>query len=270
LLHLSSVLKRQMGVDILLAGADLQKNLRARRLSAQLAVAAAHRVNVYLDREVALNHLERGFQDVSAHLKGRLGVLEVRKKEAEASKKLFLDSLTRLRDDPRLQAALREEAGAIQSSLKASVARYETWRDSREKFSSLKTKLRFPFVPSVIVNAFGVPDKKAANSAALVHRGIVIQLENNISADGVSVRAIAWGRVGFAGNIPGYGPTVVVDHGMGYHGVYAGFQDLKVKEGGVVKPREAVGFFRPARVRPKIVFELWKDGVPIDPAPWFQ
>ena len=122
-----------------------------------------------------------------------------------------------------------------------------------------------------MVNAFGVPDKEATNSAALVHRGVVIQLDNLISVEGVSVRSIAWGRVGFSGNIPGYGPTVVVDHGMGYHGVYAGFQELKVDEGSVVKPREAVGFFRPAKVRlPKIVFELWKDGVPVDPSPWFQ
>ena len=75
-----------MGVDVLLAGADLQRNLRARRLSAQLAVGAAHRVNVYLDREVALRELEGGLEHVSAHLKERLAELELRRQEADKSK----------------------------------------------------------------------------------------------------------------------------------------------------------------------------------------
>ena len=169
-----------------------------------------------------------------------------------------------------MQEALVADAGTLRKALNERVRRFESWRDSRKTFPSLKRSLRWPFIPCDVVSKFGVPDKKATSSVALVHRGVVIKLHRTIAEEGVSVRSAAWGRVGFAGTIPGYGTTIVVDHGMGYHAVYAGFDELRVKEGDVVKPREAVGFFTPRNIQPKMVFELWKDGVPIDPVPWFS
>ena len=62
----------------------------------------------------------------------------------------------------------------------------------------------------------------------------------------------------------------VLDHGEGYYGVYAGFDVLKTKVGEVVAPRERVGFFRPSLKNPRFVFELLKDGEPVNPEEWFR
>lgn len=45
------------------------------------------------------------------------------------------------------------------------------------------------------------------------------------------VQSIAEGKVSYAANLPGYGNTVIVDHGSGYMSIYTGLSKISVREG---------------------------------------
>lgn len=56
-----------------------------------------------------------------------------------------------------------------------------------------------------------------------------------------SVKTIAEGNVSYAANLPGYGNTVIVDHGSGYMSVYTGLSQITVREGSKVNNGQSLG-----------------------------
>ncbi|XXQ67649.1 murein hydrolase activator EnvC family protein [Neisseriaceae bacterium B1] len=56
-----------------------------------------------------------------------------------------------------------------------------------------------------------------------------------------SVQSIAEGSVSYAANLPGYGNTVIVDHGSGYMSVYTGLSRIGVREGSQVSNGQNIG-----------------------------
>ncbi|GHD00236.1 M23 family metallopeptidase [Novosphingobium pokkalii] len=88
---------------------------------------------------------------------------------------------------------------------------------------------------------------------------------------GMSVHAAAAGRVVFAGNEPErFGQLIVIDHGGGWVTAYAYLGRVDVQEGQRVLARQAI-----ARIgksgeakKPTLHFELRRDNVPRDPAPY--
>jgi murein hydrolase activator len=268
--QLASVLGRQLPLDVLLTGADLQENLRSRRAAGLLLDQTVRAARANHARKQALDDLAAGIERTGKLLEKRRETEALAREHAEAARARHEARFDELQSDPELRRALADDAGRIRDALRDELAELEAWRGARDTFDTLQGQLRLPFVPAKIEVRFGEPDRSARRSVALVHCGVVVRILREVSKDGVSMRAIAWGRVDFAGDVPGYGPTVVVDHGVGFHGVYAGFEELRVKAGEVVKPRAALGYFKRTKVRPRAVLELWKDGVPVDPAPWFQ
>ena len=102
-------------------------------------------------------------------------------------------------------------------------------------------------------------------------------------ANGISYRAapdarvvaICNGRVAFAAPFRSYGLLLILDCGGGYHTVLAGFERLDVKVGQIVAAGEPVGVmpgWDPASTgnRPTLYVELWRQGKPVNPAPWLK
>lgn len=81
------------------------------------------------------------------------------------------------------------------------------------------------------------------------------------------------GRVMFAAPFRSFGLLLIIDCGGPYHGVLAGMERLDVKPGRTVEAGEKLGVMadwdpRSGNTRPTLYLELWRDGRPIDPAPW--
>jgi murein hydrolase activator len=102
-------------------------------------------------------------------------------------------------------------------------------------------------------------------------------------ANGISYRAapdarvvaVCSGRVAFAAPFRSYGLLLILDCGGGYHTVLAGFERLDVKVGQIVTAGEPVGVmpgWDPASSgnRPTLYVELWRQGKPVNPAPWLK
>lgn len=97
-----------------------------------------------------------------------------------------------------------------------------------------------------------------------IHRGVDIQVPS-----GTEVRAMAGGRVRFAGEMRGYGNVVWIDHGGEVLSVYAHLSELRVRTGQAVDGREVVGLSGSSGEvsAPHLHFEIWRWGRVTDPVP---
>jgi murein DD-endopeptidase MepM/ murein hydrolase activator NlpD len=101
------------------------------------------------------------------------------------------------------------------------------------------------------------------NGQTRFHKGTDIAL-----AYGHEVQAAASGRVAFAGERPGYGLTVVIDHGAGLETRYAHLSGYSVRVGDAVGSGQVVARSGNSgrSTGPHLHFEVLQGGRPVDPA----
>ena len=87
------------------------------------------------------------------------------------------------------------------------------------------------------------------------------------AAYGQEVDAVSEGRVAFAGEAPGYGNTVVIEHSGGASTRYAHLAAIDVYKGERVQAGEAIGTVgQTGRLTgPHLHFELLQNGRPVNP-----
>lgn len=101
----------------------------------------------------------------------------------------------------------------------------------------------------------------------LMHKGLFFAAEPSSP-----VTCIADGTVVLAGRLPGYGKSVIVDHGDNYYSVYAFTSQLKVKEGAKIKEGETLALAGGASplFGPGLYFEIRHFTDAIDPRRWIK
>ncbi len=86
------------------------------------------------------------------------------------------------------------------------------------------------------------------------------------------VQSVFDGRVAFAGNMPGFGKTVIIDHGDHYYTVYANADYLKVSEGDTVREGQSIAEsgYGTQHKQPGLYFEIRHFSDAIDPLGWIK
>jgi murein DD-endopeptidase MepM/ murein hydrolase activator NlpD len=97
-----------------------------------------------------------------------------------------------------------------------------------------------------------------------VHRGIDIAVP-----EGTPVRAMAPGRVHFAGTMSGYGQVIIIEHNRHTRSLYAHLSEIHVRAGQALQGRPVIGLSgATGRVTgPHLHFEILHRGRPEDPVP---
>ncbi len=97
-----------------------------------------------------------------------------------------------------------------------------------------------------------------------IHRGVDIAVPV-----GTEVRAMAPGRVRFAGTMRGYGKVVWIDHGGSVMSVYAHLSRIGVTTGEEVRDHDPIGLSGSSgdAQAPHLHFEIWRWGRQVDPVP---
>lgn len=97
-----------------------------------------------------------------------------------------------------------------------------------------------------------------------VHRGVDIAVPV-----GTPIRAMAPGRVAFAGAMRGYGLVVVMDHPRGVRTVYAHLSEIRVRRGDELRDRAIIALSGSSGQSsgPHLHFEVQRRGGPEDPVP---
>jgi murein DD-endopeptidase MepM/ murein hydrolase activator NlpD len=126
-----------------------------------------------------------------------------------------------------------------------------------DTFAASRGSLPPPVAGKVVAN-YGQQHKTGAT-----YRGVILRAGHS-----APIKAVAGGKVSFAGNVPGLGNTVIVSHGGRYHTVYARLGSLEVKEGQSVGGGTEIGTL-PADDA-DMHFELRDQGKAVDPVPWLK
>lgn len=215
------------------------------------------RLDAYLDVQTArLDALEQQGGQLAAALKieqalaqGRRARFDdlVRTLTAEANQKSRI-----VKDLERAEAELSNLVGEMQST-------------GDFGFRSRKGQLPFP-ASGLVEVGFGKVVNPRFNTVT-VQKGIDIR-----APEGSRVFCVAEGTVVYSGWLKGYGNMVIVDHGSGYHSLYAHLQsrlvdvDNELEEGEELGSVGDTGSLKGAY----LYFEIRKGGEAIDPLPWLQ
>jgi murein DD-endopeptidase MepM/ murein hydrolase activator NlpD len=97
-----------------------------------------------------------------------------------------------------------------------------------------------------------------------MHRGVDIPLPV-----GTPVRAMAPGRVHFAGTMSGYGYTIIIEHSGRTRTLYAHLSEIHVHVGQVLAARPVIGLSGASgnATGPHLHFEILRNGQAEDPVP---
>lgn len=97
-----------------------------------------------------------------------------------------------------------------------------------------------------------------------VHRGVDIAVPT-----GTPIRAMAPGRVVFAGAMGGYGRVIIIDHRRGVRTVYAHLSEVRVSTGDELRGRPVIGLSGSTgrSSGPHLHFEVQRRGDAEDPIP---
>lgn len=135
-------------------------------------------------------------------------------------------------------------------------------------FASLRGHVPIP-VNGVKLKAFGAPD-----GAGGLEKGVSIA-----TRAGAQVTAPADGWVVYAGPFRSYGQLLILNVGGGYHALLAGMDRISVDLGQFVLAGEPVAvmgngshiaaILATGSSQPVLYIEFRKDGVPVDPGPWW-
>jgi septal ring factor EnvC (AmiA/AmiB activator) len=135
-------------------------------------------------------------------------------------------------------------------------------------FASLRGQVPIP-VNGVKLKEFGAPDSNSGSE-----KGLSIA-----TRAGAQVTAPADGWVVYAGPFRSYGQLLILNVGGGYHVLLAGMERISVDLGQFVLTGEPVAvmgngshiaaILATGSTQPVLYVEFRKDGVPVDPGPWW-
>lgn len=212
-------------------------------------------VRLTVERDAGLKKLES--LDLSLHQEKAKAEQERRDKQALVAE---------IEVDKKYHERISRDFDLANRQLTERIEALQEWSERKYTFSMVQGKLLPPVAARVDVG-FGEVRHPRFGTVTL-HRG----LDYRASGPGQAVRAVFWGRVAFVGWLTGYGDTVILDHGKGWHTVYAHLEDIKVAPGEVIKSRQRLGDVgQSGSLKGRyLYFEIRRNGQPVDPAEWFH
>ncbi|MCF7823091.1 MAG: peptidoglycan DD-metalloendopeptidase family protein [Candidatus Marinimicrobia bacterium] len=264
-------------IDLLLTSGDINQALR--RTMYLSAVNKAERQtleelqSLILNNRSSQNNLARRLGEVKRNIAEEDRAARdkaIRKKQKESLARDIKQDRSSMEQEKRTKlAAAKEMQGKIEDLEKEVEARKE-WARSQGlvgygEFSKYKGKLNWP-VQGTLVNLFG-PHKHEKLGTVTNNPGIDIA-----APEGRNVKAVMNGIVVAITWIPGYGNTIIVDHGESYYTVYAHVDNIQVNidksvlGGDVVAQVSDTGSLD----GPRLHFEVWQGKDKVDPLTWLK
>jgi septal ring factor EnvC (AmiA/AmiB activator) len=247
---------------------------------------------VRVRKEIAVE-IDQSRRDLTALAQDRLRMtllVEERQKKQAETERALLTERERAADLARQAESLQELIAKLEQDIAGAARRAEAARAAQAKapagaprlaalkdpgrlapaiaFASAKGVLPLP-VNGVKVRDFGVPDRLGGTE-----KGLSIT-----TRAGAQVTAPCDGWVVYAGPFRSYGQLLILNAGGGYHVLLAGMERISVDLGQFVLTGEPVavmggGAQTAALVavgssQPVLYVEFRKDGIPVDPGPWW-
>lgn len=133
-----------------------------------------------------------------------------------------------------------------------------------QQVSTLKGKLIIPVLSTFVTKDFGL-NFDVNHRIYTYNTGIDVSI-----AKGLEVKAIAGGTVESITFVPMYGFVIFINHGEGFKSAYGIIENIKVKQGDVVKAGTVIANTSDNANGQSFHFELWRWSRPLDPKQWIK
>jgi len=190
------------------------------------------------------------------------------------------DVLTKVQKDKTTQEQAIDEYKKNQQTLAALIATLEKKRQAElaaSKKKAVAEKKKPDLTPIAIgpkctplsgeiLSDYGYHINKILN-IKIMHLGTEIRGQK-----GEGIKAAAAGTVVMTTDLPGHGPSVILDHKGTYYSVYGHLATIKVKEGDIVKNCQEIGTVGNAESSNgyKLFFQVYKGTQTQDPIKWLK
>jgi septal ring factor EnvC (AmiA/AmiB activator) len=186
------------------------------------------------------------------------GILSMKKKQKAA----ILASVQKERDAyERMLRDLKKTSSDLLEIIKES----ERAKFLQKGFRNLKGAFQWPVEGTVAVPYGSQEDPRF--KTPIFRNGIYIA-----SPEGATARAIYSGKVVFAEWFKGYGQLVIVNHGEGYHSLYANLSEIFLRTGDIIESNREIGRVGDSSMfnKPALYFEIRYNGKPLNPVQWLK
>jgi len=185
----------------------------------------------------------------------------IRRKKSDRLRQL--ESYRRLKDSEARVEKMVGDFNArreLQQSLQAEKEAHRAM--TKGEFARFQGKLNWPIEGASILSHFG-RQLDSSSGLQVFRKGIELK-----TIPGGEVRSVFAGKVAFAGQMPGYGKLVIVDHGDQYYSLLGRLGDVVLKAGDAVATGTRIG---KADVNSQSVyFEIRSRTVAVDPLQWLS
>ncbi|MEE8509057.1 MAG: peptidoglycan DD-metalloendopeptidase family protein [Myxococcota bacterium] len=261
---------------------------RAGDLGAVRMLFSAESLREFLSRVYALRILLTHDAELLARHRSEseaLGLAETRAREASVANDEAAaqrqERAQQLRQEQALKRALAARVHADRSRERSALVELETaTRALEETLASLGSSRERPPLEGLFFSALrgALEPPVAAPIASEFGRVVDTEFQTQTLRKGVEflaplgspVRAVAAGRVGFAGWFRGYGRLVILDHGDHYFTVSGHLDSIEVEVGDDVVAGQRIGSVGEtgSLSGPRLYFEIRRGGRSLDPRQW--
>lgn len=251
---------------LLAASEDVAQLMRMMRYLESLAAFEAETIRGYRKdlsalraREAELRRLESRLAADERAVRAREAALRAKKTEKE-----------------RLLASLRHEKASYERMIrdlrKISAGMMKIIKESEKSleyagsgFRSLRGRMPWP-VTGFVAIPYGAQKDPRFNTPVF-RNGIYIEADEETVA-----KSVSGGKVVYADWFKGYGQLVIVNHGQGYHTLYANLSEIFLKRGDIIGKEDAIGRVGSSGLveRPSLYFEIRYKGKPLNPSQWLK
>ena len=160
---------------------------------------------------------------------------KIKRNENKLAEELEKNNAERREIAKAVKKAIEDEIKALEKLKKAKFSLTPEGLAMSKSFNKNKGKLIWPVERGEITSKYGRHQHHVVSTAYVDNNGIDITTSKN-----ANVRSVFEGKVTSVLIIPGAGRVVMVSHGE-YRTVYANLQEVYVKKGDIVKPKETLG-----------------------------
>ena len=263
--RLSAAMRATQGARLALLGgsADVSDYVDRQRL---LAAVAAHDRTLWQQVREAKAELDAATvfaAQVRAQLEAHEADRRTLRDGIAQRRRVRSEKLRALRRDRAARLALRREQRAAVAQLGATIE--DNAGATAGSFAGRHGALPWP-AEGAVRRSFGQRVELTFGTAT-AHNGLDIA-----APAGAPVQAVAPGRVVWADWLRGFGQVVIVEHGDGYHAIFAHLSRTQVARGERVAARQRLGLVGDTgSLRGTVLyFEIRRRGVPQDPLPWLE
>ena len=190
---------------------------------------------------------------------------EERRREYEEKKAELAKAQERVAAAARKAKELEESARALTSLLEraAKTAKYRRPSGPAASLDMPRHSLPWPAAGSV-ARGFG-RERDPELGTWSVHQGVLLD-----TAPGAPVKAVAAGKVIFAGPFRSYGQVIIVDHGAGFFSVYGGLGGMEKDKGDAARRGETLARAGAGPSGGRLYLELRRGADALDPLAWLE